>query len=52
MHGVVTEQLAPIVSTVALVLTTAKSPNWLAMVAPEPLPELDSSVHPFNAVHP
>jgi hypothetical protein len=53
LQGVVAEQFAPIVNTVALVLVTAKSPNWLAIDAPDPLPpEADSSVHPFSAVQP
>jgi len=53
LHGVVTEQFAPIVNTVPLLLTAAKSPNWLAIDAPEPpLPGVDSSVHPFSDVQP
>ena len=33
LHGVDVEQLAPMLSTVALVIVTAKSPSWLAMDA-------------------
>jgi hypothetical protein len=49
---VLAEQLVPIVRTVALVRVTAKSPNWLAIEAPAPPPEVDSSDHEFSAVQP
>ncbi len=41
-HGVTVEQLAPIASVVALVLVTAKSPNWLA---------IDAAGGPCSKVH-
>ena len=52
LQGEEAKQVAPIVNTVALVLVTAKSPNWLAVEAPDPLPGRVSSVHAFSDVQP
>jgi len=39
LQGVVAAQLAPIVSTVFEMRDAFKSPNWLAIAAPEPPPD-------------